>query len=343
MDTMEHPAWFGSLLLDDDSAILRCDVAEKDIQILGRRLMHLPVPSCHDSRPAGRNLVSDAIHCGFINSSSEYYDLLRRVCIRAVKLEISSMESPDIRIVQAINALDDIDETSNALSERLLEWYGAHFPELKLTGDELAKFVAEHGSRTNINTDSVYFEKARTSMGISLTPEDEAIMQDLGQTISDLYRNRRDIEKYIRDSMEKTAPNLTEIAGPLLGARLISIAGGLEKLAKMPSSTIQVLGANRALFKHLRSRAPSPKHGVIFNHPLIKGSPWWQRGRIARAFASTIAMAARKDSYSENLQKDAQLTKRLEAKIEEIKRSSSSPPKSKKPKKKSSGRAGRRK
>ena len=84
----------------------------------------------------------------------------------------------------------------------------------------------------------------------------------------------------------------------MLGARLISLAGSLEKLAEFPSSTIQVIGASKALFKHLRARAPSPKHGIIYSHPLINTAPWWVRGKIARAVAAKLSLAARIDFYS---------------------------------------------
>ena len=118
--------------------------------------------------------------------------------------------------------------------------------------------------------------------------------------------------------MQETAPNLTNIAGYLLGARLLSIAGSLPKLASMPSSTVQVIGANNALFKHLKGKAPSPKHGVIFRHPLINSAPRKLRGKIARAVASKISLAARYDCYSGEIK--GNLPNELEKKVAYIRR-----------------------
>ena len=120
-----------------------------------------------------------------------------------------------------------------------------------------------------------------------------------------------------RTAWNLVAPNLNLIAGPMLGARLISIAGSLEKLAEFPSSTIQVIGASKALFKHLRARAPSPKHGIIYSHPLINTAPWWVRGKIARAVAAKLSLAARIDFYSGK--KDLSLAEKLETKVLQIK------------------------
>ncbi len=118
--------------------------------------------------------------------------------------------------------------------------------------------------------------------------------------------------------MPGIAPNLTNIAGHILGARLLSFAGSLERLASLPSSTVQVIGASNALFKHLKGKAPSPKHGVIFRHPLVNNAPKNFRGKIARALASKISLAARCDCYSGELKES--LVHELEMKVKAIKK-----------------------
>ncbi|MEM3586194.1 MAG: hypothetical protein QXO71_02635, partial [Candidatus Jordarchaeaceae archaeon] len=105
------------------------------------------------------------------------------------------------------------------------------------------------------------------------------------------------------------APNVNGIIGPLLGARLISLAGGINELARLPSSITQILGAEKALFRSKKTGAPPPKHGVIFRHAEINTAPWWQRGKIARVYAGKLAIAARIDAFSgeyvaEELKKD---------------------------------------
>ncbi len=229
-----------------------------------------------------------------------------------------------MRIIQSVEALDDIDEAVNALCERLSEWYGLHFPELGLTAEKLATFVMENGSRSNVSSDDPMYDLAMSSMGADLSDMDERMVRRFARDICGLYDTRHEIEGYIMESMEFVAPNLTDIAGALLGARMLSMAGGLEALCKLPSSTVQVMGANRALFKHLRSRAPSPKHGIIFNHPLVKGSPWWLRGKIARSLAARITLASRTDVYSGKL--NPVIKEGLEKKVNFIKTSHPVPP-----------------
>ncbi|HDG64309.1 MAG TPA: C/D box methylation guide ribonucleoprotein complex aNOP56 subunit, partial [Thermococcus sp.] len=144
---------------------------------------------------------------------------------------------------------------------------------------------------------------------------------------------RSEIEDYIDRAMDDVAPNLKGLVGAKLAARLISLAGGLKELAMMPASTIQVLGAEKALFRHLRSGAKPPKHGVIYQYPAINKSPWWQRGKIARALAGKLAIATRVDYFSGEYIAE-ELKKEIEARIKEIKEKYPNPPKRKeKPKK----------
>jgi len=119
-----------------------------------------------------------------------------------------------------------------------------------------------------------------------------ALARHVLETRAEGRRLREALEVAVLDS----APNLAAVAGPLVGARLIGLAGSLERLSRMPSSTIQLLGAERALFLHIREGAPAPKHGVIFQHPAVHSSPPWLRGRVARALAGKIAIAARADA-----------------------------------------------
>ncbi|WP_319508794.1 rRNA biogenesis protein [uncultured Methanolobus sp.] len=261
------------------------------------------------------------------------------MCIRAAKSQISQTDTDDSRIIQAVEALDDIDKNVNELSERLFEWYGRYFPELEMTGEELARFISAYGSRANVPQEHELSEKASTSMGAELSFVDEELLRALANNICSLYDTRRYIENYINTSMGSVAPNLCNITGASLGARLISMAGSLQKLAAFPSSTVQVIGANRALFKHLRSRAPSPKHGIIFNNPAIKNAPWWQRGKLARALASKISLAARTDFYSGEL--EPSIKEALEKKLEYIRNANPNPPK-REPKPQSQGKGGKR-
>jgi nucleolar protein 56 len=315
--------WFGILEINETGEIRLSELFPKDILELARSSLALEEIK-QNPPPAGFDLKAAALDCGFVKSPAEYYSLLHAVTLEAAKLQVSEALTPDQRIIQAIEALDDINETTNSLSERLFEWYGSYFPESELNGEALALFVKKYGSRENIEPEAPLHLKARNSMGAKLENADEILLKGFAESICSLYEQKRQIETYIEKSMEILAPNLCLIAGSMLGARLISIAGSLESLAAFPSCTIQVIGANKALFKHLRARAPSPKHGIIYNHPLINTAPWWIRGKIARAVAAKISLAARIDFYSG--EKDPSLAEKLETKLGQIRTLNPSPP-----------------
>jgi nucleolar protein 56 len=328
--------WFGVLETGRTGEILESRLLSKDVRELALHSFSLK-----DSRsnfpPEGFDLKAAALKCGFVESPAEYYSLLHEVTLETAKLQVSGALTPDQRIIQAVEALDDINGTTNSLSERLSEWYGGYFPESGLDGEDLAIFIVKYGSRENVVSEDLLYLKARNSMGAKLEPAGEVLLKCFANSVCSLYERKRQIEAYIENSMELVAPNLKLTAGPMLGARLISLAGSLEKLAEFPSSTIQVIGANKALFKHLRARAPSPKHGIIYNHPLINTAPWWIRGKIARAVASRLSLSARNDFYSGET--DPSLSDKLEAKVLQIRTLNPRPPQRKqesgaKPKKK---------
>ncbi len=333
---MKINTWFGVLETGRTGEVLEFELFLKDIRELAHRSIALQKNRQYPP-PAGFDLKAAALECGFVESFAEYYSLLHEVTLEAARIKVSETLTADQRIIQAVEALDDINETTNSLSERLFEWYGSYFPESGLSGEALALFVAKYGSRENIGSEDPLYSRARNSMGAKLEAADEALLKGFAESVCGLYGRKRQIEVYIQDNMESISPNLSLIAGPMLGARLISIAGSLEKLATFPSSTIQVIGASKALFKHLRARAPSPKHGIIYSHPLINTAPWWIRGKIARALAAKLSLAARIDFYSG--EKDSSIVDKLETKVQQIKASNPKPPQEKresetKPKKK---------
>lgn len=198
-----------------------------------------------------------------------------------------SLASKDAYLIQAVRALDDLNEAFNVTTSRLAEWYAVHCPENRLRPYELIEQILKP-----------VVEGDTSTMGAPMTAEDLAAIKGLAQVARTILIERNTIEDYTGNIMLDIAPNLSGMMGPLLGARLIARAGSLEKLAKMPASSIQVMGAGEALFKHLKAGTPSPKHGLIYKHPLISGSPKKARGRIARMLAGKAAIAARVDYYS---------------------------------------------
>jgi nucleolar protein 56 len=239
----------------------------------------------------------------------------------------------DRLIIQSIGVLDEVDRFSNILVGLVREWYSTHFPELdRLVPDHelYIKLVLSLGSREQFTSTALkdiaelpgdranrIVEAAQTSLGAEFDEIDIKTLQACAQRISDLYELRGRIAEYIDGLMAQIAPNLRTVVGGLIGARLILIAGGLGRLARLPSSTIQVLGAEKALFRALKTRTRPPKHGVIYQYPDVRGSPRQLRGKIARALAGKIAIAARVDAMSGEFVGD-RLAANLKARIANI-------------------------
>ena len=294
---MQVRTWFGVFKLTDDR-IDDVELFPKDTNHLTDLLLKEPL--LMRGTVSGIDLRDLAIEHDFVASGDEYDQLLHEVNIELVKKQMARAVTPDRQVIAAVEALDDINETTNILSERLKEWYMLNNGDTRLRTYELANHIL------NENTDS-----------------GQEAMRSFATSLIGLYETRTSIENSLKQNMETLAPNLTNIAGYILGARLLSIAGSLEKLAFMPSSTIQVIGANNALFKHLKGKAPSPKHGLIFRHPFINTAPKKLRGKIARAVASKISIAVRYDCYSGELNEG--FSGELETKVADIRKRFSKP------------------
>src|SRR5213596_3538321 len=157
------------------------------------------------------------------------------------------------------------------------------------------------------------------SVGAELGDREEEELKSFAGLAKHVAGERKLVEAYVERSVRELAPNVSELTGPIIAARLVTLAGSVEDLARAPAGTVQLLGAERALFRHLRTGSRPPKHGVLFQHPLVHRAPTWQRGAIARALAGRIAMAARADAYTKRtIAPD--LLRNLEVAIEEIHR-----------------------
>jgi nucleolar protein 56 len=240
----------------------------------------------------------------------------------------------DKLIIQAINMLDEIDKTANIICGRVREWYSIHFPELDRLVPEhqhYMKLVLALGPREKFTPAAIKaamelpdktVEKivaaTQSSLGSSFDQLDIDAIQGAAKEIFSLFEAREKTSGYIDGLMAQVAPNIRAVVGSSIGARLISLAGGLTNLARMPASTLQILGAEKALFRALRSRARPPKHGVIYQYPDIRGVPKWQRGKVARALAGKLSIAARVDAMSGEFIGE-KLAANLRARIADIK------------------------
>ncbi len=265
---------------------------------------------------------------------------LHEIMVGVVRLAIrEASEQSDQLVIQAMSSLDDVEKVQNLMVSRLREWYGLHYPEAAHAIENpntLATLIVEGGSREIIeqtpellkllSETSLNPASLSHSIGGEIPPQDMIMIQALAHRILSLHQFREQLEKYLDESMLALAPNLRGLIGPVIGARLIELAGSLEKLARLPSSTIQVLGAEQAMFRALKTGAKPPKHGVIFQNTLVHSAPWWQRGKIARILAGKIAIAARVDMYSGEYIADVQKQYVLK-RIAEVKQKYPSPPK----------------
>ncbi len=252
------------------------------------------------------------------------------------KLQLSSSkvtevsQSPDLHLIQAINTLDETDKIINSISARLREWYGLHFPELDNLIDSVNGYsqIVLAGKRENISKED--FEKAgfskdkvemlslvkEKSRGGDISEKNFTIVQALAKQILDLFELRKNIEEHVDEQMKEEAPNISAILGTAVGARILAHAGSLKRLAMMPASTIQILGAEKALFRSLKTGSNPPKHGILYQHAIVHASPRWQRGKIARAVAAKAAIAARVDVFKGGL--NEMLLDKLNVRVKEI-------------------------
>jgi nucleolar protein 56 len=279
-------------------------------------------------------LKKQSLELPTVKTARDYNEFARRVTLELARAGIARAAAKrDLSAVQAVRAMDDLDKTLNLLAGRVREWYGLHFPEMDRIverHDTYARLVAKLGNRSNFTSDAIASEglpkekteelakAASRSMGGNIDGSDLAILQSFCGLMLDLYRFREKAEGYVDECLKEVAPNMTAIIGASLSARLMSIAGSLENLAKMPASTLQVLGAEKALFRSLKTGARPPKHGVIFQHTAIHQSPRWQRGKIARALSGKLSIASRVDAFGGDFVGE-KLRKNVDQKIEEIK------------------------
>lgn len=224
-----------------------------------------------------------------------------------------SPDKVDTMIIQAIALLDDLDKELNTYAMRVKEWYGWHFPEMaRIINDNLAysRVILSMGFRTNAsNTDltdilpeeieGAVKAAAEVSMGTEITDEDLENIQALAEQVVGFTEYRQQLSSYLSARMQAIAPNLTTLVGDLVGARLIAHAGSLMNLAKSPASTIQILGAEKALFRALKTKHDTPKYGLIYHASLIGQASGKNKGKIARMLATKAALGLRVDALSD--------------------------------------------
>jgi nucleolar protein 58 len=236
-----------------------------------------------------------------------------------------SPDKVDVMVVQAISLLDDLDKELNTYAMRVKEWYGWHFPELgKILNDNLAyaRVILAMGMRSNApktdlaeilpeEIESAVKSAADISMGTEITEEDLENITLLAEQVVQYSEYRTQLSSYLESRMKAISPNMTELVGFLVGARLIAHAGSLMNLAKNPGSTVQILGAEKALFRALKTKHATPKYGLIYHASLVGQATGKNKGKIARQLASKVAIGVRVDALAE-FEEDADADERAE-------------------------------
>jgi nucleolar protein 58 len=224
-----------------------------------------------------------------------------------------SPDKIDTMIVQAIALLDDLDKELNTYAMRVKEWYGWHFPEMaKIINDNIAyaRVVLKMGMRTDWESadlaevlpeeiETAVKNAADRSMGTEISKEDLEHIQALAEQVIGFAEYRQQLASYLTARMTAIAPNLTTLVGELVGARLIAHAGSLMNLSKSPASTIQILGAEKALFRALKTKHDTPKYGLIYHASLIGQATGKNKGKMARILAAKASLGLRVDALAE--------------------------------------------
>ena len=286
--------WFGTFLCDENGIHKKILFPKREKEILSRlqalsnneileeekEIVKNTTIIVNEKRLYNLGTYSDDPFFKTVNIDPKDYgfsqDLFHSVSIKLAQQRVDKLlQSEDLQIIQMVNALDDLVQTANLLSERLSSW------------------------------------------GLIPTPKKK--IKPFEKTLEAVNEEMRRLEKQIESDMKTIAPNTSAIIGPLIGARLISLAGGMQRMAMLPASTIQILGAEKALFRFKKEGGRPPKHGIIFQHPLVNRAVRAERGRIARLLATKISTAVKADVFTKR-DVTQELQNDIETRLKEIRK-----------------------
>lgn len=238
----------------------------------------------------------------------------------------AAYKNEEFALIQAINAYLETSKSYNLAYERLSEWYGIYYPEVKVNNPKtLADLAMVLNSSDEISEEKIksiiedsqkaesIFRKATATIGRKMNVNEQSALIGFARLSGGMHDALQELEAYIKKASTDLMPNTTYLTDEKIAAELLSKAGSLERLATMPAGTVQLLGAEKALFKHIKFGSKPPKYGVLFKMPEISNGPRDKRGRIARAYATKISIALKADYFSkkfiaEKLKEDLQKT-----------------------------------
>lgn len=309
-------------MLPEEEEILRILLSKGYKEVLtDRKVAFKEIAVVFEKDNLGKQVLQEefrslAVSLGWVSSQAELNEILTKVQVLRTREKLRE-ERRDKIIIHVSGVLQELEKDLNSFSERLREWYGLHFPELSKqiqSHEKFAETIAKHGKRSRVKG----FESlARESAGMEFSDEDLKQVQDFSKSLLELYQRKKALTNHLEKLCREVMPNISAVAGELLAARLLAHTGGLEKLSRLPSSTIQLLGAEKALFRHLKGGGKAPKFGVLFIHPLIQEAPKEKRGKVARLIAAKISLASRTDFFS-TADKGKALRKELDERVRKI-------------------------
>jgi len=226
------------------------------------------------------------------NKQNTEFDKIRAKSLELAKIDLNKELNTDIKVIEIIKTIRALDKTRSLLAKRLREISHHFFPRLAKSDidiDELVQKIEERIKTNNI-------EEA----GATLDESSKKLLNLLIGEIKNKTKEKEKLIKHIKELLERYCPRLVKLAGPIITAELIEHAGSLKRLASWPASTIQVLGAEKALFKHLIFKTKPPKYGVLYQHPLVQEAKQKDKGKVARRLADKIVIAARQDFFSKH-------------------------------------------
>jgi len=308
----------GLLVIDDNDEIIEAEPLsasdETDEQKLKENLEANYGDKLKESCQSNRPLSFEKVIASLGLDESEARKRLKEEAIAYSEQKIKEDLKDDKEVISAIKTVDSLDQDLNDILEICRSWLDFYLS--RLSSQQREKLDLEDESRLRAGDISQLLIKLeegpdRANSGVRR-------LKSLTAALAEVEQEREEIEGWIENKLEEITPNLSALLEPLLTARLLEAAGSLEKLAKMPSSTVQVLGAEKALFRHMRGEGSSPKHGIIFLHPLVNQTKRGKRGKISRFLANKISIASRLDFYGGHF-KGKQLKQELKDKFEQLK------------------------
>lgn len=307
-------------IIKEEHELLRALKARGIVEVAWDKRAHSNIiNTVYEPENPGKTALQDqfrefAMEFKWAVTQAQLNEMLTKVNILLTKVKLKE-EKKDKILMRAVSAFDEVDRELNTLSELLREWYGLYFPEAvtSVKSNERLSELLKHGKRGSIPDKEIAGLEARTS-GMEFSEADLKAVSSFAESIHALFQRKKELSDYIESAAKEALPNMSAVAGPVIACRLLNLAGGLEKMAKMPASTIQLLGAERALFRHLKEKSRAPKYGALFAHPYIQQAPKERRGKVARLISAKLSLAARTDYFSKE-DKSEEFKRELERQV----------------------------